>query len=115
MMLTEPLPLWQIIIPAMAVALVALICLLREMPFLRIVMLGVGGAVVYGILQDQITVRLCPEYFTIAHLPISGISNLSLLGTIWGFLGSWWAGLIAGTALALCAVAGGGRESAQAS
>jgi hypothetical protein len=63
---------------------------------------------VYGMAQDQISVRVCPEYFTVAHPPIVGLSNPTLLGLTWGFLGAWWGGLMIGLALASMATLGRG-------
>jgi hypothetical protein len=36
----------------------------------KIVFLSVAAAILYGILQDQVTARICVEYFTIGHLPV---------------------------------------------
>ena len=37
---------------------------------LKIVVLCIVAAIVYGILHDQVTARVCVEYFTIGHPPI---------------------------------------------
>src|ERR1041384_6329339 len=37
------------------------------MPSLKIVLLGFCAAVGYGILHDQVTARVCVEYFTVGH------------------------------------------------
>jgi hypothetical protein len=42
------------------------------MQLCAIVLLCVLAAVVYGVLHDQVTARICVEYFTIGHLPIFG-------------------------------------------
>jgi predicted lipid-binding transport protein (Tim44 family) len=54
----------------------------------------------YGALQDQFTARLCPEYFTVAHQPIPGVTDPTVLGLAWGFLGGWWGGLLLGLGVA---------------
>jgi hypothetical protein len=76
------------------------------MPFGAIVLLSIGAAVVYGILHDQVTARICVEYFTIGHPPIFNTDNPTLLGIGWGILATWWVGLILGVPLAFAARAG---------
>ena len=56
--------------------------------------------------MDQITIRVCPEYFTIAHLHILNTGSLTLLALAWGVIATWWAGAIAGVAFAIAARAG---------
>jgi hypothetical protein len=73
---------------------------------LAIIALGVGTAVVYGVLHDQVTARICVEYFTIGHLPVFGTDDPTLLGLGWGVLATWWVGLLLGCGLALAARAG---------
>jgi hypothetical protein len=102
----EPLPVYRVVAPVVIVLVALVFCLLRPMPFLRIVMVCIIGLSVYGMAQDQISVRLCPEYFTVAHPPIIGLNNLTLLGMAWGFLGAWWGGLMIGLALAPIAILG---------
>jgi hypothetical protein len=65
-----------------------------------------ASAVVYGILHDQITARLCVEYFTIGHPPVFGTDDPTLLGIGWGILATWWGGLLLGIPMALAARAG---------
>lgn len=72
----------------------------------RYVLLGLGAMVGYAVLQDQVSARLCPEYFTVLHPPIPGLSDPTLLGISWGFLGAWWGGVLLGFALALTATVG---------
>ena len=40
------------------------------MQWLAIVLLSVLTCVTYGIVHDQITARICVEYFTIGHPPV---------------------------------------------
>jgi hypothetical protein len=62
--------------------------------------------VIYGILHDQVTARLCVEYFTIFHAPIFGVNSPTMLGIAWGIRATWWVGLFLGVPLAIVARAG---------
>src|SRR5215472_13883073 len=73
---------------------------------LKIVLLPTIAAIAYGIVMDQITIRVCPEYFTIAHPHILNTDSLTLLALAWGGIATWWAGAIAGVAFAIAARAG---------
>lgn len=64
------------------------------------------SAVIYGILHDQVTARVCVEYFTIGHPPIFGTESPTLLGIGWGIVATWWVGLLLGVPLAFAARAG---------
>ncbi len=76
------------------------------MESLKIVALAVAAAIAYGIVHDQITARICVEYFTIGHSPIFGTEDPTLLGIGWGILATWWVGLGLGVLLAIVARAG---------
>lgn len=76
------------------------------MRFLAIILLCIVGAVLYGIIHDQITARICVEYFTIGHPPVFNTDNPTLLGLGWGVIATWWVGLILGILLALAARVG---------
>jgi hypothetical protein len=71
--------------------------------FLRIVGLGVLAAVSYGIVHDQVTARVCVEYFTIGHPPLIDSTSPTLLGLAWGVAATWWVGLPLGLVLATAA------------
>lgn len=73
------------------------------MKTLAIVALCVCTAVVYGIIHDQITARICVEYFTIGHPPVFDTDSPTLLGFGWGVIATWWVGLILGVPLAIAA------------
>lgn len=73
------------------------------MQFVAIVILCIASAIAYGILHDQITARVCVEYFTIGHAPIFQTDDPTLLGIGWGILATWWVGLFLGVPLALAA------------
>jgi hypothetical protein len=64
------------------------------------------AAVSYGIAHDQITARLCVEYFTVGHPPVFDTEDPTLLGLGWGVLATWWVGLLLGVPLAIVARAG---------
>jgi hypothetical protein len=70
---------------------------------LKIIVLCIVAAIVYGILHDQVTARVCVEYFTIGHPPIFGTDDPTLLGIGWGIVATWWVGLILGILLAASA------------
>jgi hypothetical protein len=73
---------------------------------IAIVLLCIVAAVCYGIVHDQVTARICVEYFTIGHPPIFGTDDPTLLGIGWGIIATWWVGLLLGVPLALAARAG---------
>src|SRR6266850_885955 len=76
------------------------------MQSVAIVALCVASAVVYGVLHDQVTARVCVEYFTVGHPPVFHTDNPTLLGIGWGIIASWWVGLLLGVPLAIAARAG---------
>lgn len=76
------------------------------MQSLGIVLMSVMAAVGYGIVHDQITARVCVEYFTIGHPPLFGTDDPTWLGLGWGIIASWWVGLLLGVPLACCARCG---------
>lgn len=70
---------------------------------IAIVALCVVMAVAYGIVHDQITARVCVEYFTIGHPPVLGTDDPTLLGIGWGIIATWWVGAMLGIPLAMVA------------
>lgn len=78
------------------------------MQSLAIVITCIAAAVCYGIVHDQITARVCVEYFTIGHPPlfVFPTDDPTLLGFGWGIVATWWVGLILGIPLAVAARAG---------
>lgn len=72
-------------------------------PFAAIVALVTGAAVLYGIVHDQITARICLEYFTIGHPRAFASNSPTLHGLYWGVVATWWAGLLAGLLIAAAA------------
>jgi hypothetical protein len=76
------------------------------MASLKIVLLSVLTAVVYGILHDQVTARICVEYFTVGHARLIDSESPTVLGLFWGVVATWWVGLALGIGLAIAARAG---------
>jgi hypothetical protein len=76
------------------------------MQSLGIILTCIIAAVVYGIVHDQITARVCVEYFTVGHPPVFGTDDPTLLGIGWGIIATWWVGLLLGVPLAMVARAG---------
>jgi hypothetical protein len=76
------------------------------MRFTAIVLLCVVAAVAYGVIHDQVTARICVEYFTIGHPPVFGTDDPTLLGLGWGVIATWWVGVMLGVPLAFAARAG---------
>jgi hypothetical protein len=73
------------------------------MESLKILLLSVTAAVLYGILQDQVTARVCLEYFTIGHPPVFRTDDPTALAFGWGIIATWWVGLGLGVPLVLFA------------
>lgn len=71
-----------------------------------ILLLCIGSAICYGIVHDQVTARICVEYFTIGHPPLFDTDDPTLLGLGWGVVATWWVGLLLGLPLAIAARAG---------
>ncbi|MDR2237870.1 MAG: hypothetical protein LBE92_17235 [Chryseobacterium sp.] len=68
--------------------------------FILIILISVLFAGVYGIIHDQVTYTISPEYFTLLKFPQFGIEQLHWpvrlkVGMI-GFLATWWVGLFLG-------------------
>ena len=68
---------------------------------MKIILLCIVGACVYGIVHDQITARISVEYFTIGHPIIVDTTSPTVLGLVWGVVATWWMGLILGVPIAL--------------
>ncbi|HEY9715555.1 MAG TPA: hypothetical protein V6C72_18925 [Chroococcales cyanobacterium] len=73
---------------------------------LMIVVLSVVASIAYGIIHDQITVRICLEYFTVFHPLIFGMQSPTVLAFLWGIVATWWVGAFLGVLLATAACAG---------
>lgn len=73
----------------------------------QVVLLSILAACSYGIIHDQITARVCREYFTVAHPPLFPTSSPTLLALCWGVAATGGLGLVFGLVLALVSQAGG--------
>ncbi|MGD9635062.1 MAG: hypothetical protein AB7G28_02915 [Pirellulales bacterium] len=78
------------------------------MQFLAIVAMSILAAVTYGVVHDQLTARVCIEYFTVGHPQILSVPTTSptVLGFVWGVVATWWVGLGLGVLLAFAARVG---------
>jgi hypothetical protein len=74
--------------------------------FAKIVALSILAAACFGIAHDQVTARICIEYFTAFHPPVFPTHNPTLLGLGWGVIATWWVGAFLGVLLAIAARAG---------
>jgi hypothetical protein len=54
------------------------------MEWVKIVAYTILAAILYGIVHDQVTARICVEYFTIFHPPVFGTDSPTLLVFGWG-------------------------------
>lgn len=73
---------------------------------LKIFFVCVIASILYGIIHDQITARVCLEYFTVFHPPVFATQSPTLLAFGWGVIASWWMGALLGVLLAIAARAG---------
>ncbi len=73
------------------------------MQWIAIVVLSILACSTYGIIYDQITARICVEYFTIGHPRIIPTEDPTILGIVWGIVATWWVGAILGVPLATLA------------
>lgn len=71
-----------------------------------IIVMSIVACVCYGIIHDQITARICVEYFTIGHPIIIPTRDPTTLGLLWGVIATWWVGAILGVLLAIAARVG---------
>jgi len=76
------------------------------MQVIAIVITSVLAAVSYGIIHDQVTARICVEYFTVGHPRLIDSDSPTVLGLFWGVVATWWVGLPLGVGLAIAARAG---------
>ena len=72
----------------------------------KIIGLCVLVGVIYGIVHDQITARICLEYFTVFHPDVFHTQSPTLLALGWGVLATWWVSVTLGVLLAIASRAG---------
>ena len=79
--------------------------MINALETLKIVLLSMAAAVAYGVVHDQITARICIEYFTIGHPPLFTFETQdpTLLGLGWGIVATWWVGVLLGVPAAAVA------------
>jgi hypothetical protein len=66
----------------------------------KIILLGIGAAVIYGVIHDEVTVRLSKPYFALAHPPLFRTDSPTLLGLYWGIAATIGVGFLLGVLLA---------------
>jgi len=76
------------------------------MEFVKILITCIAAAILYGVVHDQFTARICVEYFTVFHPPVFATQSPTLLGIGWGIIATWWVGAALGLLLGLAARAG---------
>jgi hypothetical protein len=76
------------------------------MEALKIAVACVTVAVLYGIVHDQFTARICVEYFTVFHPPVFHTQSPTLVGIGWGIVATWWVGAFFAVPMILAARAG---------
>jgi hypothetical protein len=72
----------------------------------KIAITCIAAAILYGIIHDQFTARICVEYFTIFHPPIFPTQSPTWLGIGWGIIATWWVGAFFSIPMILAARAG---------
>src|SRR5688500_9214653 len=69
------------------------------MHVLRSVGLSLLAAIGYGVAHDQVTARICVEYFTLGHPPLFPPDSPTFPALGWGVAATWWVGLPLGLLL----------------
>ncbi len=72
----------------------------------KVILLSIIAACGYGVVHDQITARLCIEYFTVAHPPLFHTTSPTLLALCWGIAATAAIGAGFGIVLALVSQSG---------
>jgi hypothetical protein len=98
----KPLHPAKVVIQLAVVGGLMMLWTFRPDPLRQMLQIGIAAECGYAMLQDQISVRMCPEYFTVAHPRIEGLTDPTLLGLAWGFLGAWWGGALIGAVAGFC-------------
>lgn len=82
------------------------------MEALKIVVMCIIAGILYGVAHDQVTARVCLEYFTVYHPDVFHTQSPTLLALGWGILATWWVSLLLGILLAIAARAGSSPKAA---
>lgn len=67
----------------------------------RTVLDAVLLSIAYGIAHDLVTAHIWVEYFTVHHAKIIESESPIAMALLWGFLATFWVGLIAGILMVL--------------
>lgn len=67
---------------------------------------GAVASCLYGIIHDQITIRICPDYFLVWHPTLVRSDNLTGVALAWGIAATWWMGAFLGLIVGLGAATG---------
>ena len=102
----EPLPWYRLAATPFAIAAPTGFAYGRPNPRIDAALLAAAVMSVFGVLMDQVSARLCPEYFTVLHDPIPGLTDPTLVGLVWGVLGAAGGGVALGYAAGLAATVG---------
>ncbi|MFK7970823.1 MAG: hypothetical protein AB8F95_10670 [Bacteroidia bacterium] len=73
------------------------------MESIKIILVSIVLAVIYGILHDLVTANIAIEYFTVGHPKILESESPFHMALLWGVIATWWVGLILGVLLAIAA------------
>ena len=73
---------------------------------MRSILLGVTASIAYGVVHDQISVRISPPYLMDWHPKIVESRDPTIVALAWGVVATGWFGLILGAVLALAATVG---------
>jgi hypothetical protein len=71
------------------------------MEFLKIVVISTVAGILYGIVHDQVTARVCLEYFTVLHPLVFHTQSPTLLAMGWGIFATWEVGAFLGVCVAI--------------
>ena len=102
----DPLPWYRIATTPVAVVALAAFACWRPSTRVHAALLGAAAMSAFGVSMDQVSARLCPEYFTVLHNPIPGLTDPTLVGLVWGVLGAAGGGIALGYAAGLAATVG---------
>ena len=102
----DPLPWYRIAATPAVLVLLTAFSIWRPSVRLRAALLGATVMSAFSVLMDQVSTRLCLEYFTVLHNPIPGLTDPTLLGVVWGVLGGAGGGLALGYAAGIAATVG---------
>ena len=76
------------------------------MQWIAIVVLSILSCVAFGVMHDQVTARICVEYYTTGHPQVIPSEDPTALELVWAVIATWWVGLILGVPLAIISTYG---------